>query len=100
MMKMRPGEFVEEVATPGKALPINRPPGSVVGIVSFSNLPKILKLGLKTWSILTISWWKLKMFRPMEVRVHPPVQFGLSGCGSLLKMSLIYACAAGEMLVT
>src|SRR5258705_13581896 len=41
MLTLRPGEFVLVIAPPGMADPVNRPPGSVVGIWSISNLPQI-----------------------------------------------------------
>src|SRR5579864_9356756 len=42
----RPGELVLVVARLGIAAPVNRPPGSVVGMLSFSNLPQTEKRSL------------------------------------------------------
>src|SRR5579862_15932 len=43
----RPGELVLVMAPPGMVDPVNRPPGSVVGIWSISNLPQIENFSLK-----------------------------------------------------
>ena len=51
----RPGELVVVVETPGYGSPVKSPPGSCVGIESFSKRPNTLNFGLKIWSIRTIS---------------------------------------------
>src|ERR1017187_4667116 len=43
----RPGELVLVIAPPGIVEPVNRPPGSVVGIWSISNLPQMTNRSLK-----------------------------------------------------
>src|ERR1039457_1940380 len=45
--RARPGELVLEMAPPGMVFPWKRPPGSVVGIWSISNLPQMEKRSLK-----------------------------------------------------
>src|ERR1041385_3454337 len=50
MVALRPGELVLVMAPFGIAEPVNRPPGSVVGIWSISNLPQSVKRSLKLWS--------------------------------------------------
>src|ERR1035437_4495328 len=45
--KARPGELVLVMAPPGMAFPWKRPPGSVVGIWSISNLPQMANFSLK-----------------------------------------------------
>src|SRR5690242_15137206 len=44
---LRPGELVFVMAPFGIVDPVNRPPGSVVGIWSISNLPQMLNRSLK-----------------------------------------------------
>src|ERR1039458_6943651 len=43
----RPGELVLVMAPPGMGFPWKRPPGSVVGIWSISNLPQMTNFSLK-----------------------------------------------------
>src|ERR1035438_3428083 len=43
----RPGELVLVMAPLGIVEPVNKPPGSVVGIWSISNLPQMANLSLK-----------------------------------------------------
>ena len=55
-VKVRPGDFVLVVATPGRADPVKSPPGSTVGIESLMNRPKTLNRGPNTSSIRISSW--------------------------------------------
>src|SRR6266849_689073 len=90
-----PGELVLVVATPGKADPVNKPPGSTVGILSFSNLPISASLGLKMWSTFTISWRRLNVLRPTNGTSTPvPLAFPRAGRGSFALISFTSAAAA------
>src|SRR5262245_29745885 len=60
MTRLRPGESVSVVATPGEKLFVNSPPGSIVGIESCRYRPVIESFGPTLWSILTISCRALK----------------------------------------
>src|SRR5690348_9384343 len=92
---VRPGELVFVVAMFGTGSPVNRPPGSVVGIESFRKRPHRLNFSLKVWSIRISSCLALKMLRRGETREFVPG----APEGTLLKMSLMYDAATGLMFV-
>src|SRR5262245_20346459 len=71
MTRLRPGELVLVVATPGKKMLVKRPPGSMVGTESRRYRPLIDSLWPRLWSIRIISCRELKMPRKGTNRSFP-----------------------------
>src|ERR1700722_17580415 len=87
----RAGELVVVTARPGIVDPFPKPPGSVVGIESFSNLPHTENFSLKVWSMRTISWRLSKRLRSEK----KPAVVLVASRGNLPKMSLMYSAEIG-----
>src|SRR5579864_8511208 len=95
-MKLYPGSLVAVVETPGKAAPVNKPPGSIVGMPSWMNLPNSVNLFEKVWSTRINCWLALNTLRKLTFALF---EVGLGvGAGIRFQISLMYAAATGSIV--